>query len=238
LSQMLVIGHRGCPSRFPENTLPSFLEAVRQGADGVELDVHLTKDGRLVVMHDYLVDRTTDGHGRLSLMTMREVLSLDAGRKFGLPGTRVPTLEDVLEQVGDVLYLVEIKRGSALYPGIEEKVVDAIRKKRRRAIVISFDFDSLIRVRQLDQDLQTGIIVVGRPYYFTGLAREVGASWVSAPLDLVEEGDGDRVRSSGVAFMLWSPSTDEDVLKAMKASPDALISNDPGLVRRLMKELA
>ena len=98
-----VAGHRGLSARFPENTLPSFQAALDAGLDMIELDVRMTKDGQLVVMHDDTVDRTTDGAGRLRDMTLEQVKALDAGRKAGgqFAGVRVPTLREFMELVKD-----------------------------------------------------------------------------------------------------------------------------------------
>ncbi|MEO2462017.1 glycerophosphodiester phosphodiesterase family protein, partial [Enterococcus faecalis] len=93
-----IIAHRGSKGTHPENTCIAFREAVRVGAEGIELDVHLSKDGYLIVMHDETVDRTTDGHGEIQQLTLNELKQLDAGSWFQKnPSVQcVPTLEDVL----------------------------------------------------------------------------------------------------------------------------------------------
>ena len=92
-----VTGHRGCKAYMAENTLESFREAFRLDVDVLEFDIHLTRDKVLVVMHDDLVDRTTDGTGCIHFKTLEEVKKLDAGVKFGQPGLRIPTLREALE---------------------------------------------------------------------------------------------------------------------------------------------
>ena len=111
----LVWGHRGAMDFAPQNTIPSFLLAQEQGADGIELDVQLTKDGVLVVFHDATIDRLTEGTGPLASLTWNEVKVLDAGRHFGAPwrGTRIPTLEDVLAAV-DARMTVNVELKTAL----------------------------------------------------------------------------------------------------------------------------
>ena len=94
-----VTGHRGCKAYVAENTLESFREAFRLDVDVLEFDVHLTRDKVLVVMHDDLVDRTTDGHGAVCFKTLEEIKALDAGVKFGYPGTRVPTYDEALAMI-------------------------------------------------------------------------------------------------------------------------------------------
>ncbi len=109
-----VMGHRGCCGYMPENTLISFREAFRLGVDFLEFDVQMTRDGHLVVIHDDMVDRTTDGIGAVNFITLDELKKMDAGVKFGYPGQRIPTLRETLECIADEapahMYLdVEIK---------------------------------------------------------------------------------------------------------------------------------
>lgn len=92
-----VTGHRGCKAYMPENTLISFREAFRLGVDVLEFDIQLTRDDVMIVMHDEMVDRTTDGTGAVWFKTLEEMKALDAGVKFGYPGERVPTFEETLE---------------------------------------------------------------------------------------------------------------------------------------------
>lgn len=107
-----IFAHRGARRVAPENTLPAFAAALAMGADGIELDVHRTVDGRLVVMHDFSVDKTTDGQGMIAQMTYAEIARLDAGSHFApaFAGTSVPTLAQVLELVGNRCRInIEIK---------------------------------------------------------------------------------------------------------------------------------
>ena len=102
-SRTLVFGHRGASAYAPMNTLPAYELAVTQGADGIELDVHLTKDKQIIIVHDETVDKTTDGTGNVHDMRLAELKELDAGSWFGAEfhGTRLPTLDEVFEAVGN-----------------------------------------------------------------------------------------------------------------------------------------
>src|SRR5512135_2857797 len=123
-SQPLVIAHRGSSAYAPENTLAAFRLAAEQEADAIELDVDLTRDGHVIVMHDATVDRTTDGHGRVADLTLDEIRRIDAGAWKGAAfnGERVPLLEEVFEAVGQrMLINVEIKGMSLRGNGLEEK---------------------------------------------------------------------------------------------------------------------
>src|SRR5215208_4358914 len=130
----LNLAHRGASALAPENTFEAFRLAVEDGAGGLELDVHMTRDGHIVVIHDATVDRTTNGSGAVSEMTLDELRRLDAGYNFspdGGPtrpyrgrGIRVPTFGEVLEEFPRVAVNIEIKLGS---PGIEESVLRVLR---------------------------------------------------------------------------------------------------------------
>jgi glycerophosphoryl diester phosphodiesterase len=125
---MFVIGHRGSPLQAPENTIPSFLKAIEAGVDFIELDVHSSKDGSLVVIHDGRVDRTTDSRGFVSDFTVEDLKALDAGGWFSreFKGVRIPTLEDVLALAkGRTSAVVEIKEA-----GLEKRTLKALRSFR------------------------------------------------------------------------------------------------------------
>lgn len=166
----LVVAHRGASAMFPENTMEAFRSAVELGADAVELDVHLTADGLLAVIHDETLDRTTDRLGRVTELTMDEVRAADAGYTFaraddaGYPfrgrGLRVPALGDVLDWLPDDIGLVvEIKARAAV-----ESTVAALRehpaRRDGRVSVISFDEASIEQAHALDPDLPTGYLLV------------------------------------------------------------------------------
>ncbi len=165
----LVVGHRGACAYRPENTFPSYELAVEHGVDAIELDVHLTADGQLAVMHDETLDRTTDRVGPIAGLTMDEIREADAGAGFAAEdgshpfagqGLTVPTLTEVLDWIPDGIGLViEIKARAAV-----EATVAALRGSRVRSAdavnVISFDEASIEEAKALDAELQTGLLLV------------------------------------------------------------------------------
>src|SRR5512137_1822539 len=123
----LNMGHRGAPAEAPENTLASFQRAREAGAHGVELDVMLSADGQVVVCHDFWVDRTTDGRGRIRELTVAQLKTLDAGSWFGpqFAGERIPTLRQVVDWAGqDMLLNIELKSQGLRSDGLEDQVID------------------------------------------------------------------------------------------------------------------
>jgi glycerophosphoryl diester phosphodiesterase len=179
----IIVAHRGASQMAPENTMAAYRLGVEAGADAIELDVHLTADGQLAVIHDETLDRTTDRSGPVAELTMDEIREADAGARFerpddsGLPfagqGLRVPTLSEVLEWLPDETGLVvEIKARAAA-----DAVVQAIdghpAQAGGRLWVIGFDEAAIDRVRELDPSIRTGYLVA------PGQAIDEAFAWVS-----------------------------------------------------------
>jgi glycerophosphoryl diester phosphodiesterase len=159
----MVFGHRGASAYAPMNTLSAFELAAEQGADGIELDAHRTRDGHVVVVHDYTVDKTTDGSGRVAEMTLEQVRELDAGSWFGdaFRGERIPTLDEIFETVGRRLLVnVEIKSETAETDGVEQAIANVIARHamQRRVIVSSFNPLALVRFRKIMSDVPAALL--------------------------------------------------------------------------------
>ena len=166
----LVVGHRGAAAEAPENTLASFQLAVEQGADAVELDVHLTADRELAVIHDATLERTTDRRDAVADVTMAQVREADAGYEFSRPGDagfpfrgqglRVPTLGEILDWLPDDIGLViEIKAPAAIEPAVTALRDHPVRTSDRVSL-ISFHEAAIEEARRLDPGLATGYLLV------------------------------------------------------------------------------
>src|SRR5437588_12180787 len=141
--RILLGGHRGNADEFPENTLASFGSAVEVGVDVIECDVHRSEDGGLPVIHDHLLDRTTNGSGLVRDQTMAELKRLDAGswKEPHFAGERIPSIDEVLDLArGKVGVAIEIKNLPLPYTGIEDAVVSAIKKAAMVADVVVISF--------------------------------------------------------------------------------------------------
>ena len=235
----LVIGHRGAMGYRPENTMPSFEHALALGADCVEFDVHLTRDGVPVVIHDDAVDRTTNGHGLVRDHTLAELQRLDAGSWFGpdYAGARIPTLDEVLDWArrSGMAVDVEIKNAPIYYLGIEEAVVSALRRAAMsdNAIVTSFDHPAIKRVRELDPDLVLGVLYAARPADVgVGLARLVGAQVLLPNVAYAREDDVRAAHAAGLSYVPWTTSDAERICELLKAGVDGVCSNHPDVVRQ------
>lgn len=161
---MLVVGHRGAPDRAPENTLASFEAAIAIGVDAIELDVHLSRDGHLVIIHDQNLARTTNGRGLVHEHSLAELKALDAGSWFGpsFARERIPTFEEILVRIGPRVPLqVEIKGAT---DGVTEATIAALRAHGLldTSMITSFHLDRLPLVRALAPSVQIGALVWGR----------------------------------------------------------------------------
>ena len=154
-----VVAHRGFSGAAPENTVAAVRAAIEVGADMAEVDVTLTSDGHVVCLHDEKVDRTTDGKGRITEITLEQVQDLDAGSWFSpsFAGEPIPTLDEVLEVVnGSILLNIEIKT-EVVDRGIAAKVVARVREHEmvEQVMISSFSPRALFEVRKLDGTLTT-----------------------------------------------------------------------------------
>jgi len=222
-----VTGHRGAAGLEPENTLRSVRRALDLGVDQVEVDVHLTRDGRLVVIHDETVDRTTDGQGRVGGLTFEEVRRLDAGKE-----ERVPTLQEVLGlTLGRVVLHVELKG-----PGTAGPVVRAVeRNKAERWVVItSFRHEMLEEVRRLNPSLGTGAIFSKPKNDPCQEAIDVGARSVLMNYRHVDADLVRRAHERGLKIEAWNPDTEEEMRRMIDLGVDAICTNRPDILLQVL----
>jgi glycerophosphoryl diester phosphodiesterase len=236
-----VIGHRGAMGHCPENTFVSFERALELGADWIELDVHLTRDGALAVIHDELVDRTTDGHGLVKDHTLAELKQLDAGAWFGsdFAGQRIPTLDEVLvwARARNTVVDIEIKNAPIYYAGIEEAVVESLDRAgmAQQVIVISFDHRSVQRVKALDSRIVTGVLYAARPTDGgLGLAHAAHADALLPHWAYVTPEDVQLAHDAGLAVAPWASSDPEILRNLVAAGVDAIGTNHPDVLRQIL----
>ncbi len=227
---MLRIGHRGAAAQAPENTLASFRRAVELGADGVELDLHRTKDGRFVVIHDDTLDRTTDGHGPVDALSFEELRRLDAGSWKGreFAGERVPAFEEVVDALPRSLIIVaELKAGSDRDPST---LVDLARFLSDRSLldrvrVSSFDHRALGRLRQLLPTLGTAALFVALPVDPVALARTCGAQAIAPNVRYLTRDVVAEAHQAGLAVHAWTVNDPADIAAVRAMGVDGIVSD-------------
>lgn len=223
------IGHRGAAGHKPENTLGSMRKALEFGVDGIEFDIHRTKDGVLVVIHDPTVDRTTNGKGAVGAMTLAELQALDAGE-----GERIPTLDELVATVpAPVKLFLEMKAGSEFYPGIEEQVAQFLQERDLvdRTNVSSFDHHLLLRLRQLLPTLETGMLYAGRPIDPVAMARACGATAIHSNWHYTDLAMVAAAHAAGLTVNVWTPNTAQAVDQCYSLGVDGIISDHPEFFR-------
>ncbi len=244
----LVIAHRGDSAHRPENTLASFASALEIGAAFAEFDVHLTRDGEVVVIHDATLDRTTDGHGAVRNMTLAEIRRFSAGypRRFGstYAGERVPTLGEVLGLLRDrAKAMIEIKPEAVsddAEGGVEAHVVEEVRKARmeKEVALISFERRALLRCRTLAPEILRGhIFDRGKAGDMLGGAREVGSELIMPEKRLLSEDLRDRAREAGVKVATWVVDDVEEMRRLMRFELYGVGSNRPGDMLEALQSL-
>lgn len=215
----LVIGHRGARALAPENTLEGIRVAARCAADQVEVDVRLSRDGTLVLMHDDTVDRTTGGKGKVENLDLDELKALDAG------GQKVPTLQEALAEANELGLglVVEMKE-----EGLEELVAEALESSQ--AMVTSFYHSSLREIKELS-GLKTGIIISSLPVKPVELALWAGADAIFPKR--VNPRLFKEAHQRGLEVFPWTVNEEEEAAWLLRLGADGLVTDDPCLIRKV-----
>jgi glycerophosphoryl diester phosphodiesterase len=240
--RVLNLGHRGASHDAPQNTLAAFRLANQYGADGYELDVHLTRDGVPVVIHDFSVDKTTDGAGPVAGFTLEELKRLDAGVKFSprFAGERIPTLAEVLDVLEPHMIVnVELKTTSLADNGLERATIDLIRARglQDRVILSSFNPFSLLRVRKVAPELKIGLL------YAPDLPLYLRRAWFRLLLkpqalhphySMVDARYMQWARRKGYEVNVWTVDDPDDMRRLAALGVNAIITNRPDVLRSVL----
>jgi glycerophosphoryl diester phosphodiesterase len=234
-----LIGHRGALASAPENTLPSFEEGLRQGADVLELDIHRSRDGELVVIHDFTVDRTTDGTGYVKDLTVAELKRLDAGCRFSpaRKDARIPLLREVLEWAkGRVWLAIEIKSDWISYEGIETALVDRLHTAAMedQVMVISFDHGCIKRVKELDQNIATGMLYAARLVDPVAVAKSTRADALRPRWPFATAAEIRAAHEAGLAYSPWGPNDRAIWRQLVEMGVDTLSADRPADLRAVL----
>ncbi|TMD96611.1 MAG: glycerophosphodiester phosphodiesterase [Chloroflexi bacterium] len=214
----------------------SFRSAIAEGCDLIECDVHLSSDGRLVVIHDHTLERTTNGSGLVRELSAAELRKLDAG-----DGEKIPLLQEVVElALGKVGLVIELKQLPPLYPGLEEKLLNMLRQLGavQECAAVSFNHAAIHELRKLEPSLQVGILEGARPMHPARLLRESGADvysphWGATDPQVVKE-----VHAAGGAVAVWPVDDEAGIAWCRYCQPDAIFSNRPKEVGAALRNWA
>jgi glycerophosphoryl diester phosphodiesterase len=230
---VLIIAHRGASGLAPENTLAAFKLALDMGAKAIELDVHQTRDGQLVVLHDYDLKRTAGVQKAVKDLTYERLVAYDVGGWFhkSFKGQRVPLLSEVYDLCeGKAQLNVELKKGSSVYPGIEQRLVELIeeRKAWSSTLVSSFDHPALYNVRALARRARIG--------YLRGFTRmrtayrEMAALGAESLNCSARQADGRTIRAChdrGLKVLVYTVNEGREIARLDKLGVDGVFCNYP-----------
>lgn len=225
--------HRGASGYAPENTLEAFRMAIEMGADGIELDVQFTKDRQLVVIHDEIIDRVSDGHGRVVDYTLAELKQFTFNKTHPeYKECRIPTLEEVLTLMKPtgMIVNIELKTGVNFYDGIEDSVLRLVDKleMKERVIYSSFNHYSVIKVKELCPDAHVGFLYCDGTLHMAEYAKKYQAEALHPSvnntqyIDLIPE-----CKERGIALHVWTVNDRNDMKRMVKFGVDAIITNYP-----------
>lgn len=250
----LVLGHRGASAYAPDNTRAAFELAVKMGADGVETDIHLTKDGIPVIQHNYEIDRNSNGHGCVEKMTYEELLKYDFGSWKGeeFKGEKILTLDECLEIADKGMRLInlELKETINKESAIVEATIEAVKKYKMvdRVLISSFDHELLKKTQLLCPEILTGAlydeaevkqsnigeILKDAPKYVS----ELGCDFANPHVDyLLEEGLVGKFTEKGIGVAVWTVDKPYIAKQCVEHGVKCIISNKPDVILKAVKEV-
>lgn len=241
--KMLTYGHRGFSSSYPENTMLSFEAAIEEAhVDGIELDVHLTKDDQLVIIHDEFLDRTTNGSGLVMNKTLKELKELDASYKFSqFKGiAKIPTLEEYCQYMSEKLTIVtniEIKSNLIYYKDIEEKVIRMIKKYglENNVIISSFNHQSLVFIKSIDENIPCGLLQDSKGLVNAGyMAHKMRAQFYHPDISSLTKEAVDECIMNGININAWTIDDMESLKKCVDWGITGVITNYPDIVKEYL----
>lgn len=225
MSQILKIGHRGAKAHLPENTLASFQYALDMGVNGLELDVHVCSTGELVVIHDFTVDRTTNGSGEVHKMTLAELKALIVEGQY-----TIPTLEEVLDLAGKKCFLnIELKGRHTAVP-VSELMERYIAEKGftyNDFIVSSFQREELMVMHDINPNIHLGILTQASVTQAWRWAQEFSAKAIHPHFSLLTESNVKKAQQAGYKVYTWTVNEPEDIERMKLYEVDGIMSDYP-----------
>ena len=223
---MLKIAHRGASGYEPENTLRSFKKAIELKSDAIELDVQLTKDNKLVVIHDDNVKRTTNGKGKVSEKTLKELKKLDAGK-----GEKIPTLEEVFNLVKRKVKINIGLKGKDTAKPASDLIKKYVREKKWKYsdfFVSSFDFSELEEFYRINKSVRIGVLFErSLPLQHLNNANKIKAYSINPPKEYVTKKFVKEARKRSLKIFVWTANKKSDIEKLKDLAVDGIISNFP-----------
>ncbi|MFM1651475.1 glycerophosphodiester phosphodiesterase [Brevibacillus sp. B_LB10_24] len=236
----LIYAHRGASGRYPENTFDAFHAALRHGADGIELDVQLSSDHEVVVIHDVKVNRTTNGTGLVQNHTWKELRQLSAGGWFHprFQGARIPSLHEVFAfaKPTSLRLILEMKNLLVPQPGLEDKVLELIDlyKLEKRVTISSFNYNSLGEIKRKNRKIQTALLYIGKLKDPWEVAEQYQTEQLHAPAEGIDPAFLDQAHRRKLSVIAWTVNDPSAIKRLASWNIDGLITNYPRRARKLI----
>lgn len=241
IKKTIVVAHRGGSLLAPENTIAAFKNALELGVERIELDVQLSKDNAVVVIHDEKLDRTTNGIGEVSAYAYSQLSGFNAGSKFSehFKGETIPLLENLLELVsGKATLLIEIKKVGHRNKGIENAVVELIHKHQAASwcVVQSFCYDSIVKIHELDETIKTGLLFT-KPPIDKILNNKIDVRFISEinfHHAYASKKNIEHLHSLNKKVFVWTVNKPERMKQLVENGVDGIITDDPKTLKALL----
>lgn len=233
--------HRGASGYYPENTILSFEKAIELGCSGIETDVQMTKDGVLVLIHDEMVNRTTNGTGFVKDYAYSELSKLDAGswfsKEFG--GLKIPTIDELIYLVKgkSVIINFEIKSGIIQYEGIEERIINTIYENnlQDKVILSSFNHYSMVKSKEISSEIKTGLLYMEGLYRPEQYAKFVGADALHPNFYALNNELIRIIKGEGIGINTFTVNDTNYMKYFYQAGVDGIITNYPDKLKKVME---
>ena len=231
-----IYAHRGASGYAPENTLEAFEKAAQMGAHGVELDIHISKDGELVVAHDERIDRVSNGTGLICEMTVNELKQFNFNKTHPeYLWTSMPTLKEVFELLRPTGLSINIEMKNSIidYPSLEQKAIDLAAKEGMldRVLFSSFNHHSLLRVKEINPGLPCGLLYEANLVNPWAYAVALGVDAIHPHYSevLVTRGECALAHQAGIAVNVWTVNEEADIKAVLAEGTDIVITNYPDI---------
>ncbi len=234
--------HRGFSGHYPENTMLAFEKALDAGCEGIEFDVHLTKDHHLVIIHDENIDRTSNQKGLVKDMTYKELCNVDFSYKYaGQFGfQKIPTLREYFELVKEknIITNIELKTGVYEYPGIEKAVYDMIceYQLQKKVIISSFNHHSVMRMKNIDSKIECGFLTETWILDAGAYVCSHGIEAYHPDFHMLTKKETTDLKNHHIKINTWTVNEEADILDMIHKEVDGIISNYPDRVASLLKQ--
>lgn len=237
-----IYAHRGSSADAPENTMSAFQLAIEQGADGIELDIQMTADGKIVVIHDETLDRTTDGRGLVVQHTYEQLAQYNAAANYPdwAHKEKIPLLQDVLALLAptELELNIELKNGVVPYEGMEEAVIRLVREygMENRVVFSSFNHYSMVKMAQLAPEIETAVLYMAGIYEPWNYVKPLGIRALHPYYLGVRPEIVQGAKAAGIKIRPFTVDAEADLKKMIALGVDAVITNDPLRMKKLKGE--